>query len=837
MAQVEFNHVATLADGNNMFLSGVSDMAIAETAGGPVLYTVSRVAGGGVQAYRIETGGSLTLIDVQGMPGGSHAGAVNRIEVIPSATGQKLMVTGVNDTGLYTIDIAGNGTISGPAAVAGAAMPASLLACESLVINGQTYLYSISRGSSDVSVWQLAENGTVSAIQTGAAGNPGTVGLTGITAIEVGGSPLLLVASGADNALISYRVINSGQLVEVARISADQGVGIGAPSQVAMVEVGGLSFAVLAASGSASLSVAQISSNGQMVLTDHVLDTLNTRFDDVNLIETISYAGRGYLVVAGGDDGVTLFEMLIDGRLRHMGSVADAVNTTLDAVSALSLSVQGGLLHLAVASGAEAGLTVFTVDIGPVSAPLIGTAGADTLTGGTGDDMLSGAAGNDRLNGGAGNDILMDGAGSDTLTGGAGADAFILSGDGTADTILDFDIAQDTIDLSGWALLRSVNQLTHTLRSDGIELRFGTEVLTIRTANGSPLSWADIQTLDLIGQSRFLPSWTLPDDGGGGDPGDPTTPLDLLGTPANDTLTGNAGNDTLRGLDGDDMLTGMSGNDLLSGDAGNDSLSGNAGNDVLTGGDGNDSLVGGIGFDTLQGGAGNDTLIGNDGFDLLEGGAGDDLLIGNNGADLLHGGGGNDTLIGGLNADTLWGGSGNDVLDGSAGGDLLMGGEGNDNLSGNAGADFLNGQEGNDTLAGGINNDTLRGGSGNDRLSGNNGRDELFGDEGDDILFGNAGHDTLSGGSGDDILVGGIGADTFIFATGNDRIIDFQDNIDTLVLDTVLWGGGTLTMTQLGQYAGLSDQGNLRLDFGNGNSVELNGFTNINVLTGDIDFI
>ena len=81
---------------------------------------------------------------------------------------------------------------------------------------------------------------------------------------------------------------------------------------------------------------------------------------------------------------------------------------------------------------------------------LDGGAGSDTLTGGTGADTLIGGANNDILIGGFGDDILIGGLGNDTLTGGAGSDRFVynLFAERT-DTITDFNIAQDTLDLRG----------------------------------------------------------------------------------------------------------------------------------------------------------------------------------------------------------------------------------------------------------------------------------------------------------------------------------------------------------------------------------------------------
>ncbi len=524
---MEFNQLNTLPGRPDLFLTGVTDMIVVPSSAGPVLYTTSRVGGGDLLAYRIGADGNLTLLDSRAIGGATQAGTVNNL----SLTDGGLLLTGVQNAALTKVALGADGRFASVAAVTGADLPAHLIDVETVAVNGQNYLYGLTRGSDGVGVWRVNDGGTLTTIVPAPSAAILGAGLTGVAVAHVGGQPFLLVSSAADNALISMSLNSAGIPTEASRISAQDGVGIATPTAVAFVDVGGHAFGILAASDSATLSVVRIGADGSLTLTDHVLDTLDTRFDTVQFIETALHNGRAYVAVAGGDDGVSLFELFDDGRLSHLATLVDDVDITLDAVSALGLSVVGDALHLAVTSGAEAGLSVFSVDLSARTSPVHGTGGADAMTGTAGDDYLFGAGGNDTLSGGGGDDILRDGPGSDLLIGGTGADRFIFSGDGVADTIGDFDITQDSIDLSGWAFLRSASQLGFRGTSDGAVLSFGDELLVIKTANGQPLSADQISSLDLIGQSRSLPDWVLPDE-----PDTPTAPgvvlpLNLIGTP------------------------------------------------------------------------------------------------------------------------------------------------------------------------------------------------------------------------------------------------------------------------------------------------------------------
>ena len=174
------------------------------------------------------------------------------------------------------------------------------------------------------------------------------------------------------------------------------------------------------------------------------------------------------------------------------------------------------------------------------------------------------------------------------------------------------------------------------------------------------------------------------------------------------------------------------------------------------------------------------------------GGTGADTIIGNGSKNLLLGGGGNDSIKGGGNADKLKGGIGKDVLEGQAGNDKLFG------------------NNGNDTMLGGNGNDTLYGGGGRDSVKGGNGKDTLNGQAGDDTLRGNG------------------GADRFIFAKGGDkdRIVDFQDDVDTIKFT----GHGSKAAVMA---AASEIGGDVVFDFGRGDVLTVLNIT-IDALSDDI---
>ena len=124
---------------------------------------------------------------------------------------------------------------------------------------------------------------------------------------------------------------------------------------------------------------------------------------------------------------------------------------------------------------------------------LRGRAGDDTLYGGPdgGDDRMYGGNGDDRIFGGKGNDIISGDAGDDTLSGGPGDDAFVFAPGGGDDIIRDFGNGNDRIDLSAFADIASINDLS-------MEQQEGNAVIDLSGQGGGAIivSGFDIANLD-----------------------------------------------------------------------------------------------------------------------------------------------------------------------------------------------------------------------------------------------------------------------------------------------------------------------------------------------------
>ncbi|GGL79133.1 M10 family metallopeptidase C-terminal domain-containing protein [Wenxinia marina] len=575
---------ARASGGGDPFLAAVQDIVAGTEPG--LYHSVNAAAAGGVASWRIDDAGQARRLDQLSLGDGPVAGNPRDLLALPG--GQDLLLGGLAGGVIRRFDATGDdlaarGRVDGGGPEDGfAARVARPAGGDVLVHGGQ-----IDRGL--VESWRL-EDGTLADRRTVAI--PGADRLADLAPAQDGGTDWLVAATGGETALALLRLDSEGRASLADTVAVAEGLGIAAPAALAVAQVAGESYAILAAAGSSSLSVFRIDPAGRLEAVDHVIDGRGTRFAGACEIAVADGAGGVHLAVAGSDDGVSVLRLLPGGRLSHVASLADTTQTTLASVSALSMAAHGDGIELVAASGAEPGLTRIDLPGGPEGTTRIARSAGERIEAGAGDDLLAGARGADDLRGGAGSDVLMDGAGEDRLTGGAGADTFVFEADGALDRVLDFEVGVDRLDLSAWSFLRSVEQIEVQSVADGAVLRFGDEVLRLVRAGGGTITQDDLRAADPLPLSRMLPAWMEgielePDPppsapGGGGQP-EPVTGTGSGSGSGSGPGSGGSVADLhrIKGSRRADELGGGEGDDLLIGKGGADTLSGGDGADVF----------------------------------------------------------------------------------------------------------------------------------------------------------------------------------------------------------------------------------------------------------------
>ncbi len=773
---VQFSNASVFSGGINGPLFGIADLDMALFGDQWKLFATDVIES------------DISVFDVLHADGTAVSGAAEAISAGQFvATGMDIVDTGAGTlavfsgegTGTHTnYEISatgdlGNGTVLVPASGEAGA----LATISTAAIGGATLAATSQSGQAGFTIQSVETDILSNLVMLNTQNVVVTDGdIADVELISLGAQGLAIAIDRAGNEILSYTVAGDGTLTPADTLGVLDGLGLVSPDILRVIEVAGQSFGIVAAGRSSSISVFEISDDGMLTARDHVIDGQGTRFASISELEVVEANGRAFILSAGADDGITLLELLPDGRLIHHATIEDSDDVTLQDVSALTGEAHDGVLHVFATSNSEAGLTELTFDLATPGQVETGGTGDDTMTGGAGADVLFGGhgTGHDVLIGNDGDDILVAGQGTDRLVGGNGADVFVFGDAQDGGQIDDFNVAEDLLDLSGWFQLHDTSQLSFLAYGDRVDISFEGYTLTVLSHDGGAMNPADIMDRITINPSHSM----------------------ITNAPSAGDL--------------ESTHYGTAGDDVLFGHAGQDRFISAGGRDVFVGGDEFDIVSYEdadvrVRLDMIFGGRERGDAA-RDKFYSIEGYEGTDF---------------------------------NDIMAGNGGDNWLEGGDGRDTLSGRSGDDELRGADGNDKILGGRGDDTLEGGLGNDILLGHGNNDELNGGAGNDRLRGGGGNDTISGGAGDDNLGGSFGADTFYFTAGHDRIIDFSRNADELYIDGALLSDPNMSVDDILDTYGEDLGRSVRLNFGENEfgedqMITLHGIRSLDHLTDNL---
>lgn len=266
---------------------------------------------------------------------------------------------------------------------------------------GSDYLLAARPAGSGLAVFTLPARGSAAPVDTLADGTASYLdGVSALASARIGDQVLIFAGSQDEHGITALRMAADGSLTMVNMMGANQLVPVLGVSALRSVAAEGQWFLVAAAAGSSSLTVFRLRADGGMEVTDHLVDTLESRFQGVRCIEIIHAGDHVFVLAAGADDGLSLFALTPDGRLVHLETLADTAGMSLSNVTALRAVEVGGTVQVLALSGAEAGLTVLELDFASLGAVITGARGQ--LSGTARADLIQAERGVTALDGGGG---------------------------------------------------------------------------------------------------------------------------------------------------------------------------------------------------------------------------------------------------------------------------------------------------------------------------------------------------------------------------------------------------------------------------------------------------
>ena len=474
---------------------GVSDLEFVSGPGGDYLIAGSELQGS-VTSFRIEAGSLPQVAARIERSDATGTDALSDLVLVPRPDGADVLTLGRYDDNyaLFGLDAGGGLTLEQQLG-GDPALYARGLAGTAFASGDRSYIYRTRFGAPGFEVFRLDRYDVVTHIQT--VNDTAWRRLGDVTDLHAGvlhGRQMLFAASAGDPGVHSFDVRDNGKLLLGDRAVPQNAGHFASASDLETVQIGPRAFLLVAAAESDSITVLRVSRGARLNMVDDEEDTLDTRFEGVRDIEVFQTLDRTFVVAAGSDDGVSLFELTYRGKLVHLESVRDEFFTTLADVSSLEVQVVDETAYVYVGSTLEDGVTELIVDLSRSGQDLRGDAVPDRIVGTAGDDVIWGMGRSDTLLGRGGDDRLIDGRGRDVRTGGAGADVFEFLPDGRTDWITDFQPGIDRIDLTDFEHVNHPSSVYLGARINGAVIKVGADIIRLASPDGEPWdlsAWQD----------------------------------------------------------------------------------------------------------------------------------------------------------------------------------------------------------------------------------------------------------------------------------------------------------------------------------------------------------
>jgi hypothetical protein len=245
------------------------------------------------------------------------------------------------------------------------------VAVTTAVVGGTTYLFVTGRDDDGVSVFSVADDGTLANVDN--VSDDATLELAGpggVTTAVVGGTTYLFVTGFNDSGVGVFAVAADGTLSSVDNVTDDAALELFGAAHATTAVVGGTTHLFVTGFDDDGVSVFSVAADGTLTNVDNVSDDATLELVRATGVTTAVVGGTTYLLVTGSlDDGVSVFSVAAGGTLANVDNVSDDATLELDGASGVTTAVVGGIHHLFVTGFFDDGVSAFALD---GNVPLLG---------------------------------------------------------------------------------------------------------------------------------------------------------------------------------------------------------------------------------------------------------------------------------------------------------------------------------------------------------------------------------------------------------------------------------------------------------------------------------
>ncbi|MCP4386210.1 MAG: hemolysin-type calcium-binding protein, partial [Hyphomicrobiales bacterium] len=232
-------------------------------------------------------------------------------------------------------------------------------------VGGTTYLFVASPFDDGVSVFAVGTDGTLTnAYNVTDLADLELDGATSVASAEIGGITYLFVTGQSDDGVSVFSVAEDGTLTNVDNVTDAGALELDGAHSVATATFGATTYLFVAGFGDDGVSVFSVGANGALAPVVNIDDTDDISYELAGAysVTTAVVNSLTYLFVAGfDDDGVSVFRVSPDGTLTNVDNVTDGGGLELQGAIGTTTAVVGGTTYLFVAGTFDNGVSVFSV--------------------------------------------------------------------------------------------------------------------------------------------------------------------------------------------------------------------------------------------------------------------------------------------------------------------------------------------------------------------------------------------------------------------------------------------------------------------------------------------
>ena len=274
--------------------SHLTDLAILRVGGQDRLYATSRFDGA-ISSWNIN-GATPVHLDSAAYAGGLTPGSTGTLMSLNIA-GRPVLVTGgaTAGGGLMQSVLLPDGSLAPGVAIAGTGgVISGLLGGVTVTLsNGQQVIYGGLAGGDGLARIRFDATGqSLGAAVAGDTAATYAADVVDVAHLSIGGQNFVYTASASEHGITTWVLGSTGGVAAGPSLGTHEGLWIAAPTQLEVARVDGADYLIVGATTSNSLSVIRVAADGSLHVTDHMLDTLHTRFGGVTALSVVEAQGR-----------------------------------------------------------------------------------------------------------------------------------------------------------------------------------------------------------------------------------------------------------------------------------------------------------------------------------------------------------------------------------------------------------------------------------------------------------------------------------------------------------------------------------------------------------------